>query len=77
MLPPQRVNGVSGRSIGLHVRWRDNLVCREHFHGDNGAAIGAAHQTGWTGLIADVICRRHAELRSVGDIGRPVGRARG
>ena len=36
-------------------RWRDNLVFNEYFHGDNGAGLGAAHQTGWTGLIADVI----------------------
>ena len=48
--------------------WRDNLVFSEYFHGDNGAAIGAAHQTGWTGLIADVIRRRHGAVRSVGDI---------
>src|SRR6202034_2309903 len=48
--------------------WRDNLVFSEYFHGDNGAAIGAAHQTGWTGLIADVIRRRHGEVRSVGGV---------
>ena len=35
--------------------WKDNLIFSEYFHGDNGAAIGAFHQTGWTGLIADVI----------------------
>jgi len=32
--------------------WRDHLLFYEYFHGDNGAGIGAAHQTGWTGLIA-------------------------
>ena len=32
--------------------WKDNLIFSEYFHGDNGAAIGAFHQTGWTGLIA-------------------------
>jgi hypothetical protein len=48
--------------------WRDSLVFSEYFHGDNGAAIGAAHQTGWTGLIADVIRRRHGDVRSVSDI---------
>jgi hypothetical protein len=53
--------------------WRDNLVFSEYFHGDNGAAIGAAHQTGWTGLIADVIRRRHGEVRSVGDVIRSIG----
>ncbi len=54
--------------------WKDNLVFSEYFHGDNGAAIGAAHQTGWTGLIADVIRRRHGEVRSVGDVLRLIGR---
>ena len=34
--------------------WKDNLLFNEYFHGDNGAGLGAAHQTGWTGLIADV-----------------------
>jgi hypothetical protein len=48
--------------------WHDNLVFSEYFHGDNGAAIGASHQTGWTGLIADVIRRRHGEVPSVGDV---------
>jgi hypothetical protein len=32
--------------------WRDNLLFYEYFHGDNGAGIGASHQTGWTGIIA-------------------------
>jgi hypothetical protein len=32
--------------------WRDLLLFYEYFHGDNGAGIGAAHQTGWTGCIA-------------------------
>jgi mannosylglycerate hydrolase MGH1-like protein len=50
--------------------WRDNLVFSEYFHGDNGAAIGAAHQTGWTGLIADVIRRRHGEVESIGEVVR-------
>jgi hypothetical protein len=31
--------------------WRDCLLFYEYFHGDNGAGIGASHQTGWTGLI--------------------------
>jgi hypothetical protein len=32
--------------------WRDYPLFYEYFHGDNGAGIGASHQTGWTGLIA-------------------------
>jgi hypothetical protein len=36
-------------------RWQDNLMFYEYFHGDNGAGIGASHQTGWTGVIAGLI----------------------
>ena len=32
--------------------WRDYLLFHEYFHGDNGAGLGASHQTGWTGIIA-------------------------
>ena len=32
--------------------WRDHLLFYEYFHGDNGAGLGASHQTGWTGTIA-------------------------
>ena len=35
--------------------WRDHLVFPEYFHGDTGAAVGASHQTGWTGLVAMLI----------------------
>jgi hypothetical protein len=35
--------------------WRDLIYFHEYFHGDNGAGIGASHQTGWTGLIAKLI----------------------
>jgi hypothetical protein len=35
--------------------WRDALLFYEYFHGDNGAGIGASHQTGWTGLVAKLI----------------------
>jgi hypothetical protein len=35
--------------------WRDNILFYEYFHGDNGAGIGASHQTGWTGTIARLI----------------------
>jgi len=40
--------------------WRDYILFYEYFHGDNGAGLGASHQTGWTGLIAplmDVLAR--------------------
>ena len=32
--------------------WRDLILFYEYFHGDNGAGLGASHQTGWTGLCA-------------------------
>jgi hypothetical protein len=35
--------------------WRDHLLFYEYFHGDNGAGIGASHQTGWTALVANLI----------------------
>jgi Mannosylglycerate hydrolase MGH1-like glycoside hydrolase domain len=35
--------------------WRDHLLFYEYFHGDNGAGLGASHQTGWTGLVATLI----------------------
>ena len=35
--------------------WKDNLFFNEYFHGDNGAGLGAEHQTGWTALVADLI----------------------
>jgi len=46
-------------------QWRDHLLFYEYFHGDNGAGIGANHQTGWTGLVAKLLqqcgehCRHH------------------
>jgi len=35
--------------------WHDHILFYEHFHGDNGAGIGASHQTGWTALVAKLI----------------------
>jgi len=35
--------------------WRDYVLFYEYFHGDNGAGLGASHQTGWTGLVAKTI----------------------
>jgi hypothetical protein len=57
--------------------WHDNLIFSEYFHGDNGAAIGAFHQTGWTGVIADVIRRRYGEVEAVGDVIRRIGTENG
>jgi hypothetical protein len=35
--------------------WKDNILFYEYFHGDNGAGLGASHQTGWTGPVAKLI----------------------
>jgi hypothetical protein len=48
--------------------WRDNLMFNEYFHGDNGAGLGASHQTGWTGVVADLIRRRHGATESIGTV---------
>ena len=39
--------------------WRDYVPFYEYFHGDNGAGIGASHQTGWTALVANMISELH------------------
>jgi hypothetical protein len=36
-------------------QWKDYILFYEYFHGDNGAGLGASHQTGWTGLVAKLI----------------------
>jgi hypothetical protein len=48
--------------------WRDDLIFSEYFNGDDGAGLGESHQTGWTGLIADLVRRKHGEVRTVGDV---------
>ena len=35
--------------------WQNLILFHEYFHGDNGAGLGASHQTGWTGLVAKLI----------------------
>jgi hypothetical protein len=35
--------------------WRDLILFHEYFHGDNGAGLGASHQTGWTGIVARIM----------------------
>ncbi len=42
--------------------WRDDLLFFEYFNGDDGAGLGASHQTGWTGLVANLIIHQ-ASLR--------------
>ena len=49
--------------------WRDYLLFYEYFHGDNGAGLGASHQTGWTGVIARIM-----QLFAAPEVERAVGR---
>jgi len=44
--------------LGDDPAWRDQLLFHEYFHGDTGAGLGASHQTGWTGLVVDLIAQR-------------------
>jgi len=45
----------SARKFQDDPNWRDHLLFYEYFHGDNGAGLGASHQTGWTGTIGKLI----------------------
>jgi hypothetical protein len=54
--------------------WNGNLLFNEYFHGDNGAGLGASHQTGWTGLVADLIRGRPGDgVYAMADLVRVVG----
>ena len=44
-----------GRSTPTDAYGRELLLFHEYFHGDNGAGLGASHQTGWTGLVAELM----------------------
>ena len=66
---PARTRTAGGRSTAATRKfqddphWRDCLLFYEYFHGDNGAGLGASHQTGWTGVIARAhapVCDHHA-----------------
>ncbi len=58
---PARTRTAGGRSTAAPSKfqddphWRDCLLFYEYFHGDNGAGLGASHQTGWTGVIARIM----------------------
>jgi hypothetical protein len=43
------------RTFQEDPNWHDHLLFYEYFHGDDGAGLGASHQTGWTGLVAVVL----------------------
>jgi hypothetical protein len=45
----------AARKFQEDPHWRDYILFYEYFHGDNGAGLGASHQTGWTGIVARAI----------------------
>ncbi len=47
--------------------FRDHLLYYEYFNGDNGKGLGASHQTGWTGLVAELICQNGARPQETQD----------
>ena len=60
--------------------WKDNILFYEYFHGDNGAGLGASHQTGWTGIVAAMIRQKYGAAPTLGDMVRdlaPPARAGG
>ena len=52
--------------------WREGVTFSEYFHGDTGAGLGASHQTGWTGIVGDVIRRRRMPFASFASLVRRV-----
>jgi hypothetical protein len=59
---------------GLHERtqtdpnFRDYVLFYEYFHGDTGRGVGAAHQTGWTGLVAKLLMPRYVNEVAAEDL---------
>ncbi|MDH4075171.1 MAG: glucosidase [Acidimicrobiia bacterium] len=51
------VHGAVGK-FHTDAAWHSLIPFHEYFHGDTGAGLGASHQTGWTGLVADLLLRR-------------------
>ena len=58
--------------------WRDHILFHEYFHGDNGAGIGASHQTGWTGVVAKLLEQTASQVEAPREatVERIVGAAR-
>ena len=65
------------QTFQLNRHWRDLILFYEYFHGDNGAGLGASHQTGWTGVVARLMhlfATQSAER--VLDLGKSAGAVR-
>ena len=75
-----RTKGAGGRFMAERRKfqtdphWRDCILFYEYFHGDNGAGLGASHQTGWTGLVARLIqLYGHVDAETFLKAGKKVG----
>jgi hypothetical protein len=53
------VHGLNERTL-KDPHFRDHVLFYEYFHGDSGRGVGAAHQTGWTGLVAKLLMPRYS-----------------
>jgi len=60
----RRASAGDNTKLQSDPNFRDHLQFYEYFHGDNGRGLGANHQTGWTGLIANLIAE-HGRARQV------------
>jgi len=45
--------------------WKDLVLFHEYFHGETGSGLGAAHQTGWTALVAELLAEKIAMLQTL------------
>jgi len=68
----ERVTDVFRRDKNAHIpafasdsphqndpHWQDLLLFNEYYHGETGQGLGASHQTGWTGLVANLLLMKH------------------
>ena len=62
----QVVSHPAGSPFQDDPHWRDLRLFYEYFHGETGLGLGASHQTGWTGLVANLI-KRHYDLQAVAE----------
>ena len=49
----------AGSPFQNDLHWKDLILFHEYFHGENGQGLGAAHQTRWTGLLANLVLRHY------------------
>jgi hypothetical protein len=70
---PAGTRPVFGTSARLQTdpAWHGQIPFHEYFHGDTGAGLGASHQTGWTGVVADLIASRTAPTPLPVEMHRP------